>query len=120
MKNPILEIHGLYKTYAHQDDPALQNISFNIFENEKVGIVGANGSGKTTLFRCILNIVSIDKGKILLLRKRNGEDFKKYIGFVPTVSSKTLKQTLVTIKKKTFSVSLKCIVEGKPKVLLVI
>jgi ABC-2 type transport system ATP-binding protein len=83
MKNPILEIHGLYKTYAHQDGTALKNISFKIFENEKVGIVGANGSGKTTLFRCILNIILIDKGKISILGKQQEENFKKYIGFVP-------------------------------------
>jgi cobalt/nickel transport system ATP-binding protein len=37
----------------------IQDINFEIFENESVGIIGPNGSGKTTL---ILNLVGILKG----------------------------------------------------------
>ena len=33
-----------------------ENLSFNIYDNERVGIVGANGCGKTTVLKMIAGI----------------------------------------------------------------
>ena len=33
----------------------LDNVSLNLHDNTKAGIVGRNGTGKTSLFRAILN-----------------------------------------------------------------
>ena len=40
--------------------------SFNLEDQDKVGIVGVNGAGKTTLFRIILGQQKLDDGKLEL------------------------------------------------------
>src|SRR3569832_34851 len=47
----MLTIHHLYKTYGIQ--PILQDISFSLSNNERVGLIGPNGSGKTTQMRIL-------------------------------------------------------------------
>lgn len=44
----------------------LTNITFEIQESEKVGIVGGNGSGKSTILKIIAGIEQCDKGAIML------------------------------------------------------
>jgi len=41
---------------------ALDNITFNIKENEIIGLVGESGSGKTTLARTLMRLTEPDKG----------------------------------------------------------
>ena len=66
---PLLEIKNLDVVYTK--NKIIENLNFNINENEIISIVGESGSGKSTLIRAILNIVSnggfISKGKILFL-----------------------------------------------------
>lgn len=45
---------------------ALQNVSFNVFEKEILGIIGHNGAGKTTLCRTLCGIYKGDKGRVLI------------------------------------------------------
>lgn len=52
---------------------ALQDISFQVFPHEIVGIVGESGSGKTTVGRAILQLIRPDSGSIWL----NGTDLCK-------------------------------------------
>ncbi|MBC8059430.1 MAG: ABC-F family ATP-binding cassette domain-containing protein, partial [Clostridiaceae bacterium] len=44
----------------------LMDITFEIQESEKVGIVGGNGSGKSTVLKIIAGIEQADKGAIML------------------------------------------------------
>jgi len=82
MKEIVLEIENLEKTYAGQAQPALTGITFAVKRNERVGIIGANGSGKTTLFRLILNLIRPDKGRIKLMGQTDLEQAKIHVGFV--------------------------------------
>ena len=43
---------------------ALKNISFDLKENDRLGVVGKNGSGKTTLLRVLSKIYEPSEGKI--------------------------------------------------------
>lgn len=52
---------GAPLTYTH----AVDDISFEIYENETLGIVGESGCGKTTLGRTLLQLIPPTKGKIL-------------------------------------------------------
>lgn len=56
----MLTAHHLHKSYGIQ--PILQDISFSISNNERVGLIGPNGSGKTTLMRILAGIEQPDSG----------------------------------------------------------
>lgn len=43
-----------------------EDLSFEIHENDRVGLVGRNGSGKTTVFKLLSGIEAPDKGQIHL------------------------------------------------------
>ena len=54
------------------------NISFQINNNDKVGIIGVNGAGKSTLFNILLGNITPDSGTITLNTKIN-------LGYLPQV-----------------------------------
>ena len=58
----MLSIHHLHKTYGVQ--PILQNISFSISNNERIGLIGPNGCGKTTLMRILAGLEQPDSGMV--------------------------------------------------------
>lgn len=43
---------------------AVQNVSFEIYENELLGLIGPNGAGKTTVFNIISGFYKADTGSI--------------------------------------------------------
>ena len=61
---------------------AVENISFEIFEGETLGIVGETGSGKSTIAKAIINILKISSGKILFkdteISNLNEKNMRKY------------------------------------------
>ena len=42
----------------------INNISFNVFRGEVLGIVGESGSGKSTIAKCILGLIKLKKGAV--------------------------------------------------------
>lgn len=42
-----------------------ENVTFNINENDKVGLVGVNGAGKSTLMKILTGEISADSGEIV-------------------------------------------------------
>ena len=52
-------------TYKIDDKTILDNVSFDINENEKVLIVGQSGSGKTSIFNMIVKYIKPTSGKVL-------------------------------------------------------
>ena len=72
-KTPLLEIRNLKKEFItkgawFQKDEvvkAVNNVSFQIFERETLGLVGESGCGKTTLGRTILHLEKATSGQVL-------------------------------------------------------
>jgi ATP-binding cassette, subfamily F, member 3 len=62
----MLTVHHIYKTYGIQ--PVLEDISFSISSNERVGLIGPNGCGKTTLMRILAGFEQPDSGTIVSTR----------------------------------------------------
>lgn len=58
----ILSVSELSKTFG--DNVLFKNVSFNIEQGDKIGLIGANGVGKTTLFKLLLGKESFDTGGI--------------------------------------------------------
>ncbi len=77
-----IEIANLIKKY---DGFTLDNVNFNVPKGSIMGFIGQNGAGKTTTIRALLNIITVDSGKIQLLGMDNIKDeieIKKRISVV--------------------------------------
>lgn len=65
--NSILEIININKSFPGVK--ALQNVNFDVYQNEIVGLVGENGAGKSTLMKILVGIYKMDKGEMKLYGK---------------------------------------------------
>lgn len=70
-------------SFGYEDKTILENINFDIYQGDYIGIIGPNGSGKTTLLKLIINELNPTKGKIKILDKEitNFNNWEK-IGYV--------------------------------------
>ena len=71
-----MKIEKLYMSFGTQ--VIFDNVSFQINNNDKVGIIGVNGAGKSTLFNILLGNLTPDSGNITL-------DTKINLGYLPQV-----------------------------------
>ena len=78
---------GVNFTYPHTKNPALQTMSVDIKQGEKVAIVGRNGSGKTTLAKLLLGLYQPTVGNIrfdgLNHNQIHPSDLRRNIGYLP-------------------------------------
>ncbi len=66
-----LEVIKLSKTYNIKE--AVKDVSFDVNQNEIIGILGPNGCGKTTTIGMILGLLKPSSGKVLI----NGIEIEK-------------------------------------------
>ena len=72
----MIEVNNLSFSYNYNNKKILKNISFKLFENERLCIIGPNGSGKTTLLKCLCNILDF-QGSVFINNK-NIKDIEVY------------------------------------------
>ncbi len=79
----LVKVKNLKKSYGSKE--AVKGISFNIKENEILGLLGPNGSGKTTTIGMMLGLLKPSNGEILIdginIEKNRIEILKK-INFI--------------------------------------
>ena len=76
----LLEFKNVTKIY--ESKKGIKNCTWNIHENEVVGILGNNGCGKTTTFKTILGLEEYDGS--ILYKNVNIKKYDKHIfGYVP-------------------------------------
>lgn len=69
---PVLKVEGVSKSFwmkkqGHRRKErfvAVDNVSFEVFKGETVGLVGESGCGKSTLSRLILRLLEADSGRV--------------------------------------------------------
>lgn len=62
----VLSCSNLTKAYLV--DNILDNISFSVNHDEKIGLVGLNGAGKSTLFNILIDEISPDSGNVFVAK----------------------------------------------------
>ena len=62
-KEPILKVEDLHFTY-NGEKTALNGVDLNIYEGEKIAVLGSNGAGKSTFFLNINGVLKSHHGDI--------------------------------------------------------
>ena len=86
--NEVEKSFGIY--------PILKGVSFEVQDEERIGIVGPNGCGKTTLFKMIVGSEGIDKGEIFI---RKGAT----IGYVEQIPHYEMEMTVRDVLMSAFT-----------------
>jgi len=73
-KIPKIEFKNVSFSYEDSKEYSLENVSFKIYPNETIGIIGGTGSGKSTLINLICRFYDTSKGKIFI----DGQHLKDY------------------------------------------
>lgn len=79
--SPALIVHNLSVGYP-RDRHAVEHVTFDVYQGERVAVIGPNGAGKSTLFKAIAGLLPHTEGEISL----HGKDCRTshaLIGYVP-------------------------------------
>jgi iron complex transport system ATP-binding protein len=86
--NRVVEIQNL--GFAYQQRVALNNVSLQVIEGERVAILGPNGSGKSTLLKILSRTLEPSTGEVRLF----GEA-------IQSIARKTLSQKVAVVPQET-------------------
>ena len=87
---PIVHVNHLVKQFG-PDKIAVNDVSFDLYENQITSLLGPNGSGKTTIFNCLIGIYKQTSGSITIENEdginfdtlTNMEMLRKSMGYCP-------------------------------------
>ena len=98
VQQPIVQVQNLSVHFPNRTSlfgkplsfvTAVNNVSFDIYKNETLGLVGESGCGKTTLGRTLLRLIEPTSGKIIYsgtditqLSKKQVKDLRKDVQLV--------------------------------------
>jgi energy-coupling factor transport system ATP-binding protein len=86
LKKPIVSLEKVFFQYDEQENYALNNVSFDIYEGEWLAIVGHNGSGKSTMAKLLNGLQFPQQGSItvcgLPLNEESVWDIRRKLGMV--------------------------------------
>ena len=82
----MIRLENLSKVFPGQDEPAVDDLSMDIYEGEIVVLVGPSGCGKTTTMKMINRLIEPSSGRIFLqgedVTKVNSDRLRRRIGYV--------------------------------------
>jgi phospholipid/cholesterol/gamma-HCH transport system ATP-binding protein len=62
INGPVIAIAGLYKSFGKNE--ILKGVDLVVNKSENLVVLGKSGSGKSILIKCLVGLVTTDKGKI--------------------------------------------------------
>lgn len=83
--NATIKIRSLYKTYSNKKK-AVQNLSFNMYEDQIMILLGHNGAGKTTTILMLCGMLEPTSGTIRINDynvQTHIDEIRKSFGFCP-------------------------------------
>ena len=95
---PLLSVRGMVKRFGGLI--AVNDVSFDVFPGETVGLIGPNGAGKTTLFELVCGFTRADQGAVWFAGRnvtRMSPEDRSRIGMVRSFQSATLFPTLTLL-----------------------
>ncbi len=112
----MLKVDHLSTSYSTINGPVhvINDVDFEIYDNEIFGIAGESGCGKTTLLKALYDIIEfplvVDSGKLILSGQKDGKDFSyetgqirktwwNNISYVPQAAQSVL-NPIVPLKKQ--------------------
>lgn len=93
----LIGVNELSKSYITEE--VLSNVTFNIKNGDKIGLIGLNGSGKTTLLNILMDEISYDSGEIY--KKKDLE-----IGYLKQITDLEENNTLFEECLKVFKITI--------------
>ena len=85
-RKAMIRLENLSKTFPGQTEPAVDDLSMDIYEGEIVVFVGPSGCGKTTTMKMINRIIEPTGGRIFLdgedVTTTNPDKLRRRIGYV--------------------------------------
>ncbi|MFC2949981.1 ABC transporter ATP-binding protein [Virgibacillus sediminis] len=81
---PLLHIENLHGGYTHKN--VLHGISFDIYPEEIVGLIGLNGAGKSTTIKHIIGLMHAKKGSVSVNGKtfqENPSSYRNQMAYIP-------------------------------------
>ncbi|MFT4713663.1 MAG: ATP-binding cassette subfamily C protein LapB [Candidatus Azotimanducaceae bacterium] len=82
-----LEFRNVSFSYPNQQARALADVSFNVRQGERVGIIGKMGSGKTTIQKLMMSFYQPTEGSILVsgtdINQLDPTDLRQIVSYVP-------------------------------------
>jgi len=73
---PIIVFNNVNKKYGNIT--ALNGAGFEIYNNERIGLVGNNGCGKTTTINIMCNLINYDSGEVYAFDKKVTDNYASY------------------------------------------
>lgn len=84
---PKISLKDVSFSYAGSDENVLEDITFNIFTGQTIGIIGGTGSGKSTLIHLLARFYDVTKGEIQLdgisIKDYTSKQLRSKFGIVP-------------------------------------
>ncbi|WP_163529650.1 ABC transporter ATP-binding protein [Halobacillus ihumii] len=80
----LLHIDNLHGGYTHKN--VLHGISFDVFPNEIVGLIGLNGAGKSTTIKHVIGMMQAKKGEVAIngtTFEQNPENYRQQLAYIP-------------------------------------
>src|SRR6056297_2815483 len=67
---PLLQVQGIAKFYGARR--GCEDVGFDLYPGEVMGIVGESGSGKSTLLSCLAGHLAPDRGEVVFDTRAEG------------------------------------------------